>query len=240
MWRRSIQKGSDINVALIISLASPDPGWCKRKGYDRSGPWCIPQGRQSLSNVHFSDVHSLQEWKPWPRYCPVYWSRRFRYYRKVIFVVLSSGHHCWLHLWNPLHSTKMGSISILSTNSAVKRKNISWVGIRTWVAGWEARMLPLCYAAALILESYYVLGEQVEPDQPAKVNFISIWEHWHQTILKFQFSTFDPTLKDRKNCKELGSQQQLSPFDYGLSCSLNLVCMPLRACVLKFASLFLI
>ena len=46
----------------------------------------------------------------------------------------------------------MGSISILSTNYAVKRKilrekNLVRAGIRTGAAGWEARLHPLCYAA---------------------------------------------------------------------------------------------
>ena len=41
----------------------------------------------------------------------------------------------------------MGSFSILSTNRAVKRNNLSGAGIRTRAAGWKARMLPLCNAA---------------------------------------------------------------------------------------------
>ena len=46
----------------------------------------------------------------------------------------------------------MGWISILSANYAVKRKilrekNLVRAGIRTGVAGWEARLLHLCYAA---------------------------------------------------------------------------------------------
>ena len=41
----------------------------------------------------------------------------------------------------------MDSISLLSTNKTVNINNLGGVGIRTRAAGWDARMLPLCYAA---------------------------------------------------------------------------------------------
>ena len=50
----------------------------------------------------------------------------------------------------------MGSISILSTNWAVKTKKISAeLVFEPGATGWEARMLPLCYGAPRLFQSWH-------------------------------------------------------------------------------------
>ena len=64
----------------------------------------------------------------------------------TFFVVLSSRHHCYLHSWNPLLSTKWVQSQYCPKLSSKEKKILVEPGFKPGAAGWEARMLTLCYA----------------------------------------------------------------------------------------------
>ena len=66
----------------------------------------------------------------------------------TFLVVLSSGRH--LHLWNPRLSTRKVWSQYCSQTKQSREEITAEPGFEPGAAGWEARILPLCYAAPII------------------------------------------------------------------------------------------